>query len=454
MPKPTKTPTSWTHPSVIAIASPDGDPIAAITARARSLVFEAIEAGWQGPPFDPMRLAEFLSVETMPSQEVFDARADVHAGRPRIEFNPNRPRARIRFSVAHELGHTLFPDFAERARHRGGRADRNDDWQLEMLCNLAAAELVMPVGSFPTLQREDLNIDRLMALREEFEVSMEAALLRAVRVTSAPALAFAAARHEPAARYSIDYAALSSSARSAAYPRSLLPPDSVVIQCSGVGVTGKGREVWDADAIELVVEAVGIPPYPRSSLPRVVGLRMPARWSGTTFPEANYLRGDATTPRGRGARIVAQVVNDKTPRWGGGFALSVRRRWQLVQDDFIDWVGNRRPALGSSHLSQAEPDVWVFSMIAQHGYGPSPTPRIRYWALERGLQELAAAALKLGASVHVPRLGAGQAGGNWDVVAGMLGEHLLTRGIPVTVYDLPGASTKAKIPTADRSPYG
>lgn len=442
----------WTHPSVKALDATD--PVEAITANARRVVFEAMEKGWSGPPFDPIRLAEFLGVETHPTQEVFDARALTEGGRPRIDYNPNRPRARIRFSVAHEIGHTFFPDFADRARHRGAVHERTDDWQLEMLCNLAAAELVMPVGSFPGLDRAELSIDRLLDLRAEFEVSMEATLLRAVRLTDVPVLAFAAARHAASTLYQIDYAVLSRTTVPASYAGSLLPPSSAVAQCSGVGVTAKSIEKWDADGRELIVEAVGIAPYPQSSVPRVVGLRMPTRGQDSPFPELAYLRGDATSPRGSGRRLVAQIVNDRTPRWGGGFALSVRRRWPHVQNDFIAWVAGRRIALGSAHLAQAESDVWVFSIVAQHGYGPSASPRIRYWALERGFEELARIAERLDASVHFPRIGAGQAGGNWSVIAGMLTEQLLTRRVAVTVYDPPGFSSRLSRSGSGPAPDG
>ena len=398
-----------------------------------------MEAGWKGPPFDPLLLAELLKADTHATQEVFDARARMVAGRPRIEYNPNRPRARVRFSIAHELGHLLFPDFAERARHRGGADTRPDDWQLEMLCNLAAAEILMPAGSLDEFDLNALSIDRILSLRQEYEVSMEAALLRVIRLTEAPVVAFAAALHGTDSAYRVDYAVGSATAQRAPYAGMSLPPGSVVTECTGVGVTAKGRERWDADDKDLTVEAVGIPPYPGSSRPRVVGLRF-ARAEGR-FGTLTHLRGDATAPRGQGPRIVAQIVNDRTPRWGGGgFASSVRRRWPGVQSAFEVWAKEHPLVLGATHLVQAEPDVWVFSMVAQHGYGASTSPRIRYWALERALGELADTSLRLAASVHVPRLGAGQAGGSWSVVAQLLAENVVARGVEVTVYDPTGPS--------------
>jgi hypothetical protein len=41
------------------------------------------------------------------------------------------------------------------------------------------------------------------------------------------------------------------------------------------------------------------------------------------------------------------------------------------------------------------------------------------------------------ASVHMPRIGSGQAGGNWDIIEELVDHHLCAQGIRVTVYDLP-----------------
>jgi Zn-dependent peptidase ImmA (M78 family) len=54
---------------------------------------------------------------------------------------------------------------------------QGDDWQLEMLCNMAASELLMPIGSLPTLEAEHLTIDSILELRKKYEASTEAILL-------------------------------------------------------------------------------------------------------------------------------------------------------------------------------------------------------------------------------------------------------------------------------------
>jgi hypothetical protein len=43
--------------------------------------------------------------------------------------------------------------------------------------------------------------------------------------------------------------------------------------------------------------------------------------------------------------------------------------------------------------------------------------------------------VRIGASVHLPRLGWGTAGGRWGRIEAMLQRHLVESGIPVVVYD-------------------
>lgn len=431
----------WTHPSARLLAQA-GDPAEVVVQRARDLVFEAIEAGWEGPPFDPVRLAELRGIDVLPRQDVIDARIELGKNeRLTIHFNPSQPRGRRRYSIAHELAHSLFPDAAEQTRHRSATTAGSDDWQLELLCNMGAAELLMPVGTMEVAPDEQLTVDQLLRLRVQYDVSVEAMALRLVHLSRRPVAIFAASRPAPDAHeYRIDYLRAAAPWRGVRSPRAL-PATSAVGDCTAIGYTSKSDEVWpDVGAVH--VECVGIPPYPGHRYPRVVGLVRPQEAPiDVGIPTLVEVRGDATVPRGNGPRLVVQVVNDKTANWGGGFSRVIRERWPAVQDDFRAWVreDESRLALGNVRVSEVEPDLWVASLVAMHGYGASAKPRIRYAALEKALGTVADVAVESRASVHAPRIGAGQAGGSWPVVAGLLEEILCARGVPVTIYLLPGA---------------
>jgi IrrE N-terminal-like domain len=166
--------------------------VEAVTRAARDLVVRAMDQGWKGPPFDPLALAEFQKIEVVPRDDVFDARTVPVGSSLRIEFNPSRPQARVRYSVAHEIAHTIFPDCARTVRNRSVHHQTTpDDWQLEALCNIAAAELLMPVGSLASLTRGELAVEHLLELRQRYEVSSEAIFIRAAQVSEVPSRCFA-----------------------------------------------------------------------------------------------------------------------------------------------------------------------------------------------------------------------------------------------------------------------
>ena len=437
--------TVWTHASVLSLAAATGfDPIEAVTAKARETVFKAIQSGWSGPPYDPFALAEFLKVSVEPRQDVVDARTlPAGGGKFRIEFNPNRSPARINFSVAHEIVHTLFPDCAEAIRNRYTHAEmKPNDWQLEVLCNVGAAEILMPIGSFQFDEARPVSIDTVIALQREFSVSSEAVLLRIAKLSSQQCLVFVAHRDETknSSAYRIDYAVSSRSWPIALTTGLQLPSNTVVAQCTAIGFTAKSEEEWIPNRGRWRVECLGIAPYPGHRYPRVVGVVMPIDKSATQSVAIQYLKGDATKPRGTATRIIVQVVNDKAITWGKGFSVAVRKLWPHAQKDFTRWVFESRSefTLGNIHSAELEESLELASLVAQHGYGPSLFPRIEYSALETCLSKVAAHAKDTGASVHMPRIGCGEAGGDWHIVSELIDETLCRERIPVTVYDLPG----------------
>lgn len=78
-------------------------------------------------------------------------------------------------------------------------------------------------------------------------------------------------------------------------------------------------------------------------------------------------------------------------------------------------------------------------MIGQRGTrtGSKGVP-VRYEAIDTALGLLAARVAELDASVHMPRIGCGLAGGKWPRVEPLITERLVRRGIAVTVYDHEG----------------
>ena len=75
-------------------------------------------------------------------------------------------------------------------------------------------------------------------------------------------------------------------------------------------------------------------------------------------------------------------------------------------------------------------------MIGQEGMREkNGVPPIRCEAVRSGLEKVAVKAKQLAATVHMPRIGYGLAGGKWSEIEPIIAETLCKEGIEVTVYD-------------------
>ncbi|MFE9426827.1 macro domain-containing protein [Kitasatospora sp. NPDC006697] len=152
-----------------------------------------------------------------------------------------------------------------------------------------------------------------------------------------------------------------------------------------------------------------------------------------------YLKGDASSPQAKGPKVIAHVCND-LGGWGKGFVLALSKRWPEPEAAYRRWHRERAGndfGLGAMQLVQVEREVWVANLVGQRGIrtGRSSGVPVRYEAIDRALDRLAGPVLDLGASVHLPRIGCGLAGGRWERIEPLLLDRLAGRGIEVTVYD-------------------
>jgi O-acetyl-ADP-ribose deacetylase (regulator of RNase III) len=153
--------------------------------------------------------------------------------------------------------------------------------------------------------------------------------------------------------------------------------------------------------------------------------------------EIHYCIGDATAPSAPGNKIIAHICND-VGGWGKGFVAALSRRWPQPAEAYREWFRQGQGfELGAVQFVPVAPDIWVANMIAQHGLKPEKDiPPIRYEALRTCLRKVADKAKEWQASVHMPRIGCGLAGGEWSRIEPILIETLCQQGIEVTVYDL------------------
>jgi O-acetyl-ADP-ribose deacetylase (regulator of RNase III) len=153
----------------------------------------------------------------------------------------------------------------------------------------------------------------------------------------------------------------------------------------------------------------------------------------------NYTKGDATAPIGDGIKIIVHVCNN-IGAWGAGFVLALSRKWDGPEDQYRRIPAKKRK-LGYVQYVPVGDNMYVANMIGQENIGPNEfgVPPVRYGAIGTCLKKTAEFARTLDsgngpASIHMPRIGCGLAGGSWDVMEKII-EEAVGDDISVTVYD-------------------
>lgn len=173
-----------------------------------------------------------------------------------------------------------------------------------------------------------------------------------------------------------------------------------------------------------------------------------------------YVVGDATKPVvSDGIRIIAHVNNNKGG-WGAGFVLAVSKRWPEAEAAYRRWYsdvqskGSNSIPLGQVQMVPVKDEhgrLYVANMVAQDKYVSEDNPiAIRYGALVQCLHDLNKwiAAMHVvrsrmpgeynfKSSIHMPRIGCGLAGGDWNVIGDILIRSL---NYDLYIYDLPEAT--------------
>ncbi len=160
-----------------------------------------------------------------------------------------------------------------------------------------------------------------------------------------------------------------------------------------------------------------------------------------------HLIGDATNPVGdKGMKFIAHCCNN-VGGWGAGFVVALSRRWGMPELIYRKWAQERpfemREGLGKIQVVPVEKDIMVVNIIGQQGIGPSKgIPPIRYEALEEGFektQTIMEGYSNKNPTLHMPRIGAGLAGGDWAKI-----EKIISKTIkfPIYVYTLPHEAEK------------
>lgn len=151
-----------------------------------------------------------------------------------------------------------------------------------------------------------------------------------------------------------------------------------------------------------------------------------------------YMKGDATSPVGLSTKVITHICND-IGGWGKGFVLALSKKWKTPEEAYRQWYKSQEGlTLGTVQFVQVEDDLYVANMIGQYRIykGINGLPPIRYEAVRTCLKEIALFAVEHQATVHMPRIGCGLAGGKWELIELIINDELTAKEIAVIVYDL------------------
>ncbi len=158
------------------------DPVDAIIRHARALV---LESGLSKPPFHPASFAHLRRVRAIVQREMnVDGRLLPSDDGFIIELRKDRPHERKNFTCAHELAHTFFYESVPTVKYRALESQTpQHDPEEEMLCNIAAAEMLMPQPIFSKTAADfGESPQALVGIARLFETSITATVIRLQRL--------------------------------------------------------------------------------------------------------------------------------------------------------------------------------------------------------------------------------------------------------------------------------
>ena len=176
----------YSDPDIISLARQTGELICPrFTVRAQARLLLKRLNSYPGVPTDPFErlkvVASLSRIKVQPmnmdeqKRESRDAVLYPTTSGWLALYNPNRPKGRILFTLAHEIIHTLFPNSITGARFRSiTNPDSREANELERLCDLGAAELVMPIDEFQKQANGQYSLGDVHRLSGHFGTSFEA----------------------------------------------------------------------------------------------------------------------------------------------------------------------------------------------------------------------------------------------------------------------------------------
>ena len=163
----------------------------------------------------------------------------------------------------------------------------------------------------------------------------------------------------------------------------------------------------------------------------------------TKSVQIHYIKGDATNPLiNKGEYSVICHCCNTLGAWGAGFVLALSKRFPKVKEHYLSLIKsiNSGERLGKVGFVKTNKNIVVANILAQDRIYRSVDGKIplNYDALRevfRNVYNKFIGYKDIPFTIHMPRIGCGLAGGDWNIVENIIKDEFIKNGIDVYVYD-------------------
>ena len=99
---------------------------------------------------------------------------------------------------------------------------------------------------------------------------------------------------------------------------------------------------------------------------------------------------------------------------GSGIAAAIRQRWPVVYEKYLEMPDLKGKLLGEVQLVAVEDDLYVANCFTQENFGSDGKKYANLDAIKRSIEYVLTVAERNTAIVHVPKIGAGLGGLDWE----------------------------------------
>lgn len=156
--------------------------------------------------------------------------------------------------------------------------------------------------------------------------------------------------------------------------------------------------------------------------------------------EIKYIKGDATEPIlfENKYSVICHCCN-ALGAWGKGFVVPLGKKYPIAKEKYLELIKNSSKAtiLGSVSFAKATDKIIVANIIGQYDIYPrNGKIPLDYAALEKGFKFIIEIFKmhKMPFTVHMPKIGCGLAGGDWNRVENIIKNTFINSNIEVYVY--------------------